>query len=62
MVLLGKTFFDGIDGIDGIDGMDRIAVTMGDPTGVGPECLVKALALLLPNAGFQPVVIGDRRA
>lgn len=40
----------------------RIAITMGDPTGVGPECLVKALANLLPRAPFQAVVIGDRRA
>jgi len=37
----------------------RIAVTMGDPCGVGPEILVKALASIDTNAGFVPVVIGS---
>jgi 4-hydroxythreonine-4-phosphate dehydrogenase len=40
----------------------RIAITMGDPAGVGPECVVKALANLVPRAFFLPVVIGDQRA
>lgn len=38
----------------------RVAITMGDPAGIGPECLAKALSRLLPAADVQPVVIGDR--
>ena len=40
----------------------RIAVTMGDPAGIGPEVVVKALS----NQGIYekciPVVIGDYEA
>jgi 4-hydroxythreonine-4-phosphate dehydrogenase len=37
----------------------RIAITMGDPAGVGPEVVVKALALPVVTEMCDPVVIGD---
>ncbi len=42
-------------------GPDRpvVAVTMGDPAGVGPEVVVKALATPAVRAMCRPVVIGD---
>ena len=39
----------------------RIAITMGDPAGVGPEVIVKALAHAEVYAQCRPLVIGDRR-
>lgn len=38
-----------------------VLITMGDPTGVGPEIIVKALSRKIANE-FCPVVIGDRNA
>ncbi len=38
----------------------RIGITMGDPTGVGPEVIVKALAHAEVYALCRPLVIGDR--
>ena len=40
----------------------RLAVTLGDPCGVGPEIIVKALAKLKENSEALPLVIGDRLA
>ncbi|MBU6430267.1 MAG: 4-hydroxythreonine-4-phosphate dehydrogenase PdxA, partial [Cyanobacteria bacterium REEB65] len=37
----------------------RLALTYGDPAGIGPEILARALAG--PLEGAQPVVYGDRR-
>ena len=39
----------------------RIGITMGDPAGVGPEVVVKALAHAEVYAQSRPLVIGDRR-
>lgn len=39
----------------------RIGITMGDPAGVGPEVVVKALAHAEVYAQCRPLVIGDRR-
>jgi 4-phospho-D-threonate 3-dehydrogenase / 4-phospho-D-erythronate 3-dehydrogenase len=36
-----------------------IAITMGDPAGIGPEVIMKALALPTTQAICQPLVIGD---
>jgi len=36
-----------------------IAITMGDPAGIGPEVIVKLFAGLRGNIGYTPVVIGD---
>jgi 4-hydroxythreonine-4-phosphate dehydrogenase len=36
-----------------------IAVTMGDPCGVGPEIIVKALSGWSSNESFLPLIIGD---
>ena len=42
-------------------GIDRpaIAITMGDPCGIGPEVVVKALADPRVYASCRPVVIGN---
>jgi 4-phospho-D-threonate 3-dehydrogenase / 4-phospho-D-erythronate 3-dehydrogenase len=40
-------------------GLPRIAVTMGDPAGVGPEIVVRALAEPGVHAVCRPVVYGD---
>lgn len=43
-----------------ISGKPIIAITMGDPCGVGPEILVKAMAAASGEAGsFVPLIIGD---
>jgi 4-hydroxythreonine-4-phosphate dehydrogenase len=38
-----------------------IGITMGDPAGVGPEVVMKALARAEPYSFCRPLVIGDRR-
>lgn len=40
----------------------KIAITMGDPAGVGPEIIVKALSHIEIYKECVPVVIGDRAA
>lgn len=40
--------------------LPRVAVTMGDPAGVGPEVVVKALERADVRAELRPIVIGDR--
>ncbi|MFH1703180.1 MAG: 4-hydroxythreonine-4-phosphate dehydrogenase PdxA [Nitrospirota bacterium] len=40
--------------------MKRLAITMGDPGGVGPEIIVKALSFASMNDCSSIVVIGDR--
>lgn len=37
-----------------------IGITMGDPTGVGPEVIVKGLAQVKVHKACRPFVIGDR--
>jgi 4-hydroxythreonine-4-phosphate dehydrogenase len=39
----------------------RVAVVMGDPSGVGPEVLVRALAGPAALDGLEALVVGDRR-
>src|SRR3989339_400259 len=39
----------------------RLAITMGDPSGVGPEIVAKALSRSAIYRWCRPVVIGDRR-
>jgi len=39
----------------------KIAITMGDPAGVGPEIIAKALKDYHPSFGYKPIVIGDAR-
>ena len=39
--------------------MTRIAITMGDLTGVGPEVIVKALSLGLNRVGVSFLIVGD---
>ncbi len=37
-----------------------LAITMGDPAGIGPEVVVKTLAHPEVYAQARPVVVGDR--
>ena len=37
-----------------------VGITMGDPTGIGPEIIVKALSMEEPFQACRPVVFGDR--
>ena len=39
----------------------RIGITMGDPAGVGPEVVMKALAHVAPYESARPLVIGDAK-
>jgi len=39
----------------------KIAITMGDPRGIGPEVVIKAMARLSRQRGFLPLVLGDLR-
>jgi 4-hydroxythreonine-4-phosphate dehydrogenase len=43
------------------DRRPRIAITMGDPAGVGPEVVMKALAHADVYAAARPFVVGDAR-
>lgn len=40
--------------------MKRLAITMGDPGGIGPEIIVKALSCASGKDYFSTVVIGDK--
>ncbi len=40
--------------------LPRIGITMGDPTGIGPEIVVKALSTQEPFHVCRPFVFGDR--
>jgi 4-hydroxythreonine-4-phosphate dehydrogenase len=37
----------------------RIAISMGDPAGIGPEVVLRACAALAADDGYIPVVFGD---
>ena len=39
--------------------LPTIAITMGDPAGIGPEIVMKALAVPEVAAWCHPLVIGD---
>jgi 4-hydroxythreonine-4-phosphate dehydrogenase len=41
--------------------LPRVGITMGDPAGVGPEVVVKALARAETHALCRPLVIGDAK-
>ena len=41
--------------------LPRIGITMGDPAGVGPEVVMKALARADAYALCRPLVVGDAR-
>ncbi len=44
------------------DSRPLLAITMGDPAGVGPEVVVSALARRRARAGSRALVVGDSRA
>ncbi|MCJ8344950.1 4-hydroxythreonine-4-phosphate dehydrogenase PdxA [bacterium] len=39
--------------------MKKIAITMGDPLGIGPEILYYALKEVIDQIGFTPVILGN---
>ncbi len=39
--------------------LPRLAISMGDPAGIGPEVIVRALADPRVAAGLRPLVVGD---
>jgi len=40
----------------------RLALTQGDPAGIGPEILLKLLAAAAPDAPWTPLVVAERAA
>ncbi len=42
--------------------LPKIGLTMGDPTGIGPEIIVKALSTEIPFQFCRPIVFGDHGA
>ena len=40
--------------------LPHIGITMGDPTGIGPEIIVKALSMEEPFQACRPIVFGDQ--
>ena len=38
----------------------NIGLTMGDPNGIGPEVLLRALKLMHPFQGWKPLIFGDK--
>jgi 4-hydroxythreonine-4-phosphate dehydrogenase len=41
--------------------MKKIAITMGDPAGIGPEITLKALVMMNDSSEFQYIIYGDKR-
>ena len=37
----------------------KLGLTMGDPNGIGPEVLLRALPQLQPFDGWEPLIFGD---
>ena len=37
----------------------NIGLTMGDPNGIGPEILLRALEYIHPFQAWQPLIFGD---
>ena len=37
----------------------KLGLTMGDPNGIGPEVLLRALTQLQPFDGWEPLIFGD---
>lgn len=44
-----------------INSKNRIALTLGDPSGIGPEVIVKALDKISKNTKKLPLIIGDTK-
>lgn len=40
---------------------NRIAITLGDPSGIGPEVIIKAIGKLFSNRNNLPIIIGDTK-
>jgi 4-phospho-D-threonate 3-dehydrogenase / 4-phospho-D-erythronate 3-dehydrogenase len=48
--------------VDGTKNKPTLAITMGDPAGIGPEIIAKALTHAAVYDQSRPLVIGERRA
>ena len=42
-----------------INNKNRMAITLGDPSGIGPEVIIKAINNLYPNKKDLPIIVGD---
>lgn len=40
--------------------MKKLAITMGDPAGIGPEIIIKALVHAKIRGSCRPIIVGDR--
>src|SRR5262245_3161803 len=47
------------DAVHSVSSPPRIGITMGDPAGIGPEVVLKAVAEEEVRAVCRPVIIGD---
>src|SRR5207247_9809953 len=52
---------DGPAGVSGMELRPRVAITLGDAAGIGPEITVKSLADRSVTARAIPLVLGDAR-
>jgi 4-hydroxythreonine-4-phosphate dehydrogenase len=43
------------------ESLPKVGITLGDPTGIGPEIVVKALSKKAPYQFCRPIVFGDQR-
>jgi len=49
------------DSAETVSTLPRVGITMGDPAGIGPEVVLKAVAESEVRAVCQPVIIGDAK-
>jgi len=42
-----------------VNNNNTLAITLGDPSGIGPEVIIKALNILIPQRINLPIIIGD---
>ena len=42
-----------------LNAAQKIGLTMGDPNGIGPEVLIRALKFLYPFQQWEPLIFGD---
>ena len=40
---------------------EELAITLGDPSGIGPEVIIKAISSLYGDKENLPIIIGDTR-
>ena len=40
---------------------EKLAITLGDPSGIGPEVIIKAISSLYSDKENLPIIIGDTK-